>query len=179
MKTFKKIEKLQKENEELRNLLESAESELKVILAQSQEESRQLQKILQNVYPKIQNKLEKSKSQCKSISIQTDDDPNLSKSFKKIEENLPEIENYVVELVKTQKMLEEELAQAKANEEKLIEEAENGGKIIFTLEEEVLKGLEDLKKLRELNEIVETEIQYEDACGYPKSIIFDMFQVPF
>ena len=175
MKIFKKIEKLQKENEELRNLLESAESELKAILAQSQEESRQLQKILQNVYPKIQNKLGKHKNESKSISIQTEDDQGLNQSLKKIEENLPQIENYVVELVKTQKILDEELAQAKENEENLIDEVENGGKIIFKLEEEVLKGLEDLKKLRDLNEIVETEIEFEDASGYPKSIIFDIF----
>ena len=55
-----KITKLKKENKDLQSLLENAEQEMKAIVHQSQEESKQLHKVLQTVWPKVQNKLKRS-----------------------------------------------------------------------------------------------------------------------
>lgn len=172
---FKTIEKLKRENKELESLLESAEAELKAFLAQSQEESQQLQKVLQSVYPRIRERMEKVRNEMKNVEVQTDDDQKIVKNLDDLQECFNDVEIQVVELMKSKKRLEAECFKQKEVERKLEMEVEAGGIRIRMMQEEIDEALNLLNGVKDLDEFIDAQGRFDGLCGIPASGLMGVF----
>lgn len=178
--TLQKISKLQKENKNLQILLESAESEMKSIVEKSQEESNQLQKVLQTVLPKLQHKIQNHSNSGASTAsvdrsskgIQTENTAAWTEHLQDLQTSLKSLEKVAMELVRTQNLLQVELQEAQKKEELILHEVSENQQQILDLEIEIAEYKKQLLLMQDEFQILYQHIFYESQIGIPIPSIF-------
>lgn len=173
-KTQRKIQKIKKENKKLQELLECAENEMKNILTQSQEESKQLQRVFQAFWPKIQNKISNSEKPKVSKAAQTENSEDWGKHLNELESCLKALESQATELIKTQNELRKKIEVEKANEQRISKEMENSQQIIIELESSVAETKKKISLIQEENHLIHVYLDYESLAGCPPSTIIEL-----
>lgn len=173
-KTLRKIQKVKKENKKLQELLECAENEMKSILAQSQEESKQLQKVFQAFWPRIQNRISSTDKPKASKGVQTENSENWAKHLKELESCLKDLESQALGLMNAQSELRNKIEEEKVNEKRIQKEMEDSQQVIVELESSLVETKKKILVVQEENHLVHVFLDYESLAGCPPSSIIEL-----